>query len=403
MLQKALRPRGKTRNSVQGGLAGMLLIGVFTLDSPSQESLGKPPVQVQIQDGKPVADMESSMPIDPVQHIQMGNQRNMMITLRVKNQTLHLGSIQTTVRVDDRVFFPGTGPSQPLPKTRGGAPRAGFMNVFQHQGKLTITQEVEAIPTRNKPGDKRRRDAAMVRYFVENKDTRPHRVGIRIFMDVYIVNNDGALFAAPNQPGKILDGVELKGKMIPDFLQFLQRPNLQNPGFVAHMTYNFGKSFERPDRIVLTSLRAQMDQWNLGVMQAGGDSAMAVYWESREINPGAKMGMAYAYGQGIAPKPEGDGAVAVVLGGSFEPGKLFTVAAHVQDPAPGQTLALELPPRMERVEGKEHQPVPAADDTGTSMVLWKARVRDVGQFALPVHSSTGLTQTKIITITRSSR
>jgi hypothetical protein len=89
----------------------------------------------------------------------------------------------------------------------------------------------------------------------------------------------------------------------------------------------------------------------------------------------------------------------VGLGGSFEPGKLFTVTAHVLDPAPGQSLTLELPAGMERVEGKERQPVPINLDDANSMVLWKARVLSPGQFALRVHSSTGLTQTKLITIT----
>ena len=47
----------------------------------------------------------------------------------------------------------------------------------------------------------------------------------------------------------------------------------------------------------------------------------------------------------------------MALGGSFEPKKQFTVAVHVDDPLPGQTVSLELPPGMERVEGKELQPV----------------------------------------------
>jgi hypothetical protein len=388
-------------------LAAALLIGMLTVSGSSQEPGAKPPVQVTIKDDKAVAAVEPSLPMDPVRHMVVNNQGNMMVNMRVDNQTLHLGFIQTLFHIDGRVMFPGNPPgritaqNQPLPKTRDGKPRMGSMAVYEI-GKLSITQEVEVVATKSKPGQKRRLDAAMVRYFVDNKDNQPHKVGMRIFMDVFIVNNDGALFAAPNQPGKILDGVELKGKMIPDYLQFLQRPDLQNPGFVAHMTYNFGKSFEMPDRIILTSLGAQMDQWNLGVMQAGGDSAMGVYWDPKEIKAGSKVKMAYSYGQGIAPNPEGDGMVSLVLGGSFEPGKLFTVAAQVQDPAPGQTLALELPPGMERIEGKERQPVPALDDTGNSMVLWKARVLNTGQFTLRVHSSTGVTQTKIITITRPS-
>ena len=50
----------------------------------------------------------------------------------------------------------------------------------------------------------------------------------------------------------------------------------------------------------------------------------------------------------------------------------------------------------------EPQPVPAVDEEGNTMVLWKARVLNTGRFRLRVHSSIGLTQTKIITITRPS-
>src|SRR5262249_30658810 len=153
-----------------------------------------------------------------------------------------------------------------------------------------------------------------------------------------------------------------------------QQPNLKAPGFVAHMTYNFGRAFDMPDRIILTNLGAQIDQWNLAVMQAGGDSAMGGYWEPKEIKAGAKRHIAYAYGQGIAPSREAEGQVALALGGSFEPGKLFTISALVQDPAPGQTLTLELPAGMELVEGKQRQPVPAVNEDGNTMVLWKARV-----------------------------
>ena len=93
------------------------------------------------------------------------------------------------------------------------------------------------------------------------------------------------------------------------------------------------------------------------------------------------------------------GQFEVVLGGSFEPGKLFTVAAYVQDPAQGQTLSLEMPKGMQRIEGKERQPVPEVDEDGNAMVMWKGRVENVGRFPLRIHSSTGVTQTKIVAIT----
>jgi hypothetical protein len=387
-----------------------LAIGVFAacvvLVGSAQEPKGTQPVQVKIKDEKPViVDVESSAPIDPTQHVQLVNQGNMMVAVRVDNQTLHLGAIQTLFKVDNQIMYPGNPPgrmtvqNQPLGKGKGNKLRIGSRSVYE-VGKLTITQEVEVIPTRAKPGQKRRLDSALVHYIVENKDDKPHSIGARIFMDVFIVNNDGALFAAPTEPGKVLDGVELKGKKLPDYVQFLQMPNLQNPGFVAHMTLNFGRAYETPDRVVLTSLGAQIDQWNVGVQQAGGDSAMAVFWEPKEIKAGTKKNIAYAYGQGIAPSPEPEGAFTLALGGSFEPGKLFSVAAVVNDAAPGQTLALEMPPGLERVEGKERQPVPANSEDGNSMVLWKGRVLQPGEFTIRVRSSTGLTHGKILTISR---
>jgi hypothetical protein len=368
--------------------------------SLSQEPL--PAVNVTIQDDKPLV-VESNQGIDPRQRLHLSVKGNMMVNLRVDKQRMHLGFIQTMFHIDGQVLFPGNRPGQmviqnkPLPKTKSGKERTGFVSVYKIHNMM-ITQVVEVVPTKAKAGKKRQLDAAMVRYYVDNKDDKSHTVGVRIFMDVFIVDNDGALFAAPNQPNKILNGVELKGKQVPDYLQFLQRPDLKNPGFVAHMTYNFGKAFAMPDRVVLTRLGAFVDQWNLAAMQAG-DSAMGFYWDPKEIKAKSKRAMAYSFGQGIASNPDGDGAMSVVLGGSFEPGKVFTVAAYIQEPAFCQSLTLELPDGMEPVEGKQSQPVTMAED-GNSMVLWKARVQRTGKFTLRVRSSTGVTQTKIITISR---
>jgi hypothetical protein len=372
----------------------------------AQEPVPTPPVTVKILDEKPVVvDVADSGPIDPVQHAQLQNTGNMMVIVRVDNQTMHLGAIQTSFKIDNQVMFAGQPPgqlkvvNQALPKGKSGKARVGGRTVYE-VNKLVATQEVEVIATKAKPGQKRRLDAVLVNNLIENTDDRPHSIGMRIFMDVYIVNNDGALFAAPTEPGKVLDGVELKGKKVPDYLQFLQVPDLKNPGFVAHMTLNFGRAYEMPDRIILTNLGAQIDQWNLAVQQAGGDSAMGVYWEPKEIKAKTKRHIAWSFGQGIAPNPEAEGRVSLNLGGSFEPGKLFSIAALVQDAAPGQTLALELPAGMERVEGAERQPVPANNDDGNSLVMWKARVLQTGEFTVRVRSSTGTTQAKIIRISR---
>lgn len=366
----------------------------------------RPQYEVKIEDEKAVV-VEPVLPVDPVRRINYQFQGNMGVMVRSeRNETLHLGVISTLLKIDEQVLNPGTlgrieVQNARLPKTATGKGREGYYSVYLNNNNVRITQTVEVVPTKPQgQNTKRRRDAVLVRYAIENKDAKPHRVGVRIFLDTYVINNDGCLFAAPTMPNKVLDGVELKDKTLPDYVQLLQRPDLKNPGFVSHFTYALGRDIERPTRVVLTGLGAGGDNWNVNVRQAGGDSAMAFFWEPKEIKPGAKREVAYAYGQGIAYPPTNEGQIQLVLGGSFEPGKLFTIAAYVQDPAPGQSLTLELPDGMKRVEGKAIQPVPPTDDDGNCMVLWKARVMTPGRHALRVHSTSGVTQTKVITVTQ---
>jgi len=378
----------------------LILASAFTLaqDAPQEKLIG--PVRVKIQDEKPVI-FEPVLPLDPVKRVEYQFiPQNLGLNVKVENKMLHLGFMFTQFKIDEQIQFVQVQMQQrPLPKTPGGKDRDGMQCDF-NMGQLRVTKSVEVIATRPGKEKQRRRDAVLVRYLVHNLDKVPHKVAMRIHVDVFIVNNDGALFAAPNQPGKILDGVTLEGKMVPDFLQMLERPNLADPGFVAHYTFALGGGIERPSRLVLTSLRADFGNgWNPQAMPAGGDSAMAILWDPKEIKPGAKMEMGYALGQGVAYKVENEGVTKVDLTGSFEPGKLFTINALVSDPSEGQSLTLELPAGMERMEGKETQAVPAIDAEGNCLVQWKARVLETGRFPLRVHSSTGTTQTKIITIT----
>jgi hypothetical protein len=394
------------------GLLTLSLVPAALLPALADDTpVSRSPVRVTIRDDKPVV-VEPVLPVDPVQRInyQFGGPMAFGLVVEGKRITFApAGGIMTLLKIDERILQPGLAPGR-LEKNRAPLPphlgkrRIGEECIYVYNN-LRITQTVEVVPgkslVQNVPGQKRRMDTVLVRYVIENKDSRPHTLALRVFMDILIVDNDGALFAAPNFPNKILDGVELKGKQVPDYLQVLQRPDLKNPMFVAHFSYALGRERERPDRVILTNLGAAFNSpWEMRAVPAMGDSAMGMYWETKTINPGGKRELAYAYGQGIAGNPESAGKVEVALGGSFEPGKLFSVAAYVEDPAPGQTLALELPPGMERMEGKELQPVPTPSASGNSMVLWKARVQRTGEFALRVRSSTGVTQTKLITISR---
>jgi hypothetical protein len=365
------------------------------------------PVVVKIEDDKTtVADVVSTAPVDPVQRIRINPQQLLNITLQgEQGQTLHLSHFPG-FNIDGQFTMPQMGQGRyetvnaKLSKGANGKDRIGFMSVYI-LNDFRITQTVELTPTKAAgPGQKRLLDSALIRYTIENKSTKDHKFGMRIFMDTFIVDNDGCLFAAPTMPGKVLDGIELKDKTMPDYLQLLQKPDLKNPGYVAHMTMNLTNPVDRPNRVILTNLgAANFQNWEIPARMAGGDSAMGVYWDPRELKAGGKRELAYAYGKGIAIAPESEGHFNLVLGGSFEPGKVFTISAYVQDPAAGQSLTLDLPPGMERLEGKEIQPVAqGSEDHPESMILWKARVLKTGRYPLRVRSNTGVTQTKIITV-----
>src|SRR6202035_983368 len=111
----------------------------------SQESVAKPPVDVKIQDEKPVA-AEVVTAIDPAQHVQLMSQVNMLVMVRVDNQNLHQGYLQTVFQIDGQIMQAGTPPGQPLPNTKDGKARTGTRSVY-NLGKLSITKEVEVVPT----------------------------------------------------------------------------------------------------------------------------------------------------------------------------------------------------------------------------------------------------------------
>ena len=88
----------------------------------------------------------------------------------------------------------------------------------------------------------------------------------------------------------------------------------------------------------------------------------------------------------------------VSLGGNFQPGKIFTVQAVVEDPAAGQTLSLELPDGTTLIEGPATQPVASGDQPGA--ILWRGRVDRLGEFPFRIVSSTGGVETRTVSVSK---
>lgn len=246
-------------------------------------------------------------------------------------------------------------------------------------------------------------DTCRIHYRIENGDEKPHRVGLRFLLDTYIGENDGVPFLIPGQKELCSTFMNFDDtKKIPDFIQACERADLNNPGTVAQIGFRLEEAnIEPPDRVTLSAypnpaLNDHRDRSSWLPLVAGspfmqektkwafplapihtldsGDSAVTVYWDPRELNPGESREVGFTYGLGRVSSS--GGSLALTVGGSFVPNGEFTLTAYVSDPNPGAKLQLFLPQGFSRVEGDEIvsvPPLPADGSTRISPVTWKIR------------------------------
>jgi hypothetical protein len=118
------------------------------------------------------------------------------------------------------------------------------------------------------------------------------------------------------------------------------------------------------------------------------DSAVVIYWDEKELQPGTENGreMAFAYGLGRVASSEGQGGgqLGLTVGGDFRPGGEFTVTALVGNAEPGRTATLTLPAGLRLAEGSAEQAVPTGGRYNP--VTWKVKADRRGEFAITVQS-----------------
>jgi uncharacterized protein (TIGR03067 family) len=273
-------------------------------------------------------------------------------------------------------------------------------------GGIEVRQLLELTPGKQpvevaRGVQKRLLDTCLIRYELHNKDTQPHKVELRLQLDTLIGNNDGVPFAVPGLPGVVNTFKDFKNAAeVPDFIQALERGDLQNPGTVAHLTLKMGGPFEAPARVSLTAWPGRAYVWDVPTRDMKDDSAVVMYWTSdRALPPGGTRKVGFAYGLGSVSSSE-QGDLRLTVDGQFQVGKPISVLAYVKRPQAEQTLKLKLPAELERTEGKEVETVAAAKagTNDTSTVTWRIRATKPGRFTVAVASSNGLEQSQAILI-----
>ena len=300
-----------------------------------------------------------------------------------------------------------------LGQDRTGRPREGKQSVWVYDSeKVEITQTVEIVPG----AQTRLLDTCLVRYRIENKDTRPHTIGLRFLLDTYIGANDGVPFTIPGDKTLCDTTKEFNTPQnVPDFIQALEKEDLAHPGTIAYVQLKLGGDLDPPDRVTLGAwpnprlpnkdCQQEKTLWEVPVFPikslTPADSAVTIYWNQRELAPGNSREVGFAYGLGSVASSVG-GQLGLSVGGSFKPEGEFTLTALVSNPVPGQTLTLTLPGGFQIAEGSKTEPVPALPPGATSRnspVAWKIRApARGGRFPIKVQSSTGVSQTLRVTI-----
>jgi hypothetical protein len=310
----------------------------------------------------------------------------------------------TCVRIDGAEYLFGNNPGRWLGEVSLAKLHSGNRTYFVSRRQITrrerivVTQHVEIVPG----VQSRRLDTCLVWYRIENADTQPHKVGLRVMLDTFIGANDGVPFVVPGRPGLLDKQEEFSQKEVPDYLEAIENPDPDRPGTVAHLGL---KGIELPGleldpitRMVVcrwpgnSELRWEVPREMREPIRKDrkdpGDSCVFLYWDDQNLEPGEVRDLAFTYGLG-ALSAEGATDLGLTAGGSFKPGDEFTVTAYVKGPKEGQMVKLTLPPGLALAEGEEaEKPVTAGEEYG--QVSWRVRGQEVGNYTL--HAESGLSK-----------
>src|SRR5262249_23711674 len=170
--------------------------------------------------------------------------------------------------------------------------------------------------------------------------------------------NDGPTFTVPGVADLVDTKMDFVSPKIPDFIQALEKPNIKNPGIIAHLSFRLSEKLEIPSRVSLTHwpgdkvpVDKEYDIPLRSINDRSEDSPIVMYWKEEDMAPGKVRNLGFTFGLGTVTSAEG--LIGLSVGGSFAPKGELTVVALIHEAKPNQTVTLNLPPEFTLVEGSE--------------------------------------------------
>jgi hypothetical protein len=305
-------------------------------------------------------------------------------------------------------------------KDEQGQEHDGVQSVWAWDDKrVAVTQYVELVRGQQSG----LLDTCRVRYRIDNRDSREHKIGIRFLLDTFIGGNDGVPFTIPGEPDLCDTMMDLpaqsRTKAIPAFLQALEKPDLAHPGTIAHLRLNLEK-LEPPVRVTLgawpneklrvldRNANGPLTLWNVPLLPLKSlqldDSAVAIYWKEKALEGRGKREVGFEYG--LWNLASAGSRLATTVDGAFRPGGQLTVVAYVNRAGrenEDESLTLKLPESFRLLGGEQQtQRVPRLPPNAKSAnvpITWRVQVgSNTGSYQFRVESNLGVSQVLRVTI-----
>ncbi|MCS7227730.1 MAG: hypothetical protein NZ839_02050 [Endomicrobia bacterium] len=217
-----------------------------------------------------------------------------------------IGDTETTftgIKIDGKEYIYGQDFQH---KIISGVKKNDIIETALQYNNLVVSQLLHIVkgPTTGNP------DTLKIEYKIENIDIHPHIIELKLVLDTFLGNNDGAPFSIPAK-GIVMTDTLFTSEQLPEFWYVLD--NLTNPSICGIGILKV-PGYVSPTKMVLTNWPNlyYSKMWDAELKEGrkfkssiitGMDSACAVYWGPYKILPGEKFQCCFLYGiYGVAVK-----------------------------------------------------------------------------------------------------